>query len=378
MTDSKDPRTDFSRRDFLRSTGAALGAAALGGAFASPLWSAGELTVNGLPATVLGRTGLKVTKISFGGILITEPPVLKRVIEQGINFVHTAPGYTNGRSMEAFGKLLKTERKKVILALKVMPSGLDKCLQVLNTDYVDILVPGIHSVDAIQAEGIRESFEKAKQAGKCGYMGFADHGDMTNILNRALELGFYDVALLGYSNSTDPAFLAAVKKAVDAGVGIMSMKGLPKRASEDLNAEELGQVAARCSAMLNKEHAHTVLASMGSFQSVDIYKDILQTKVGYLDPGAERRYWAAQEGNYCAMCGKCTGVCPSGVKVNRVVRYRMYDRDYKLNEYARAQYASLGAACDASACQSCGRCEEICTRHLPIRRMLAEAHSSLS
>lgn len=375
-----DPRNRFSginRRDFLKAASAAVGAVALGAGFGTAR-AAEELTVNGLPATILGRTGLKVTKISFGGILITEPPVLQRVIEQGFNFVHTAPGYQNGRSMEAFGRVLKTERKKVVLALKAMPSQLDECLKVLNTDYVDILVPGLHSVDAIEREGIQESFEEAKKAGKCGYMGLADHNDMVNILNRARELGFYDVVLLGYSKSNDPAFLEATKKAVDAGIGLMSMKGLPKRASDELTEENLAQVTARCAAMLNNEHAHTVLASMGSFQAVDIYRDILTTKVGYLNPAAEQRYWAAQEGNYCAMCGVCAGVCPQGVEVNRIVRYNMYRNDYGLNDYARASYADLGKCVDPAACADCGLCEKLCTRSLPLRKILSEAHAALA
>ncbi|MCE5272288.1 aldo/keto reductase [bacterium] len=379
MSDLHEGFKAVNRRDFLRGAGVALGAAALGGAFPAHAWAAdSELKVNGLPAVVLGRTGLKVTRVSFGGILVTEPSVLARVIDQGFNFIHTAPGYTNGRSMEAFGKVLKTRRKEVILALKERPENLDACLKVLNTDYVDVLVPPTHSVDAVADPSIPENFEKAKKAGKCGFMGFADHNDMTNILNKANELGYFDVALLGYSKSDDPAFLEATGKAAKKGMGLMAMKGLPKRASEQLNAEELGQVSARCAAMVNKENAHTVLASMGSFQAVDIYRDILSTKLGCLDSGAERRYWAAQEGAYCAMCGACSGVCPSGVEVSRVVRYRMYNNDYKLTDYARAQYAALDKCVDPAACASCGACEKVCTRSLPLRSMLAEAHAALS
>ena len=74
MPDSRETRKVFNRRDFLLTTGAALGAATLGVGLGDAR-AAGEMTVNGLPATVLGRSGLKVTRISFGGILITEPPV---------------------------------------------------------------------------------------------------------------------------------------------------------------------------------------------------------------------------------------------------------------------------------------------------------------
>ena len=135
-------RADLTRREFLKRSGAAAAVAALGGAL--PL-AAQEATasVNGLPASVLGRTGLKVTKVALGGVLITEPGILLHAIQEGFNFIHTSPEYQNGRSMEAFGRALKVKgvREKVVLALKERPEKLDECLRVLNTDHVDILVP---------------------------------------------------------------------------------------------------------------------------------------------------------------------------------------------------------------------------------------------
>jgi predicted aldo/keto reductase-like oxidoreductase len=366
----------MNRRDFFRkSAAAAAGAAMLG---AMPLRGEENLTVNGLPAVILGRTGLKVTKISFGGILITEPAVLSRVIDSGINFVHTSPGYQNGKSLEAFGKVLKTQRSKVVVALKTSPSQLDEALKVLNTDYVDILIPGLHSVADVESEGLREGFEKAKAAGKCGFMGFADHSDMANILNRAVELGYYDVSLLSYADASNPVFLTAVKKAVEAGMGIMTMKGLPKRGSEQSTPEEKANITSRCTSMVTTEHAHTVLASMGSFQSVDLYRNILETKLGFIDRRLEENYWASQQGNYCAMCDRCSGVCPNGVAIRKVVRYRMYDTDYGMHDYARAKYSQLSSGCNAGACESCGLCEQVCKRSLPVRELLAEAHARLA
>ena len=372
------PEGSLSRRDFFKkSAAAAVGATMLGAGFSSAL-AEKELTVNGLPAVVLGRTGLKVTRISFGGILITEPPVLLRAIDQGINFIHTAPGYTNGRSIEAFGKAMKTHRKKVVLALKERPENLDAALKQLNTDYVDILVPPMHDLSSINFPTVKASFEKAKKAGKCGFMGFSCHNNMAAVLDRARELGYYDVVLLGYSNAGDPQFLEAAGKAVEAGIGIMAMKGLPKRGSDGSMPEEAALATSRCTSMLAREHAHTVLASMGSFQSVDFYHGVLETKLGLFSPRLEENYWAMQDGNYCSMCGKCTGICPQGVEIRRIVRYRMYQRDYGLNDYARSRYAALAPGCGAENCDRCGLCEKVCTRGLPLTAMLGEANRLLA
>lgn len=369
-------QSSINRREFFRkSAAAAAGAAALGAGFGTA--RAEELTVNGLPGVVFGRTGLKVTKVSFGGILVTEPPVLLRAIESGVNLVHTSPGYQNGRSIEAFGKIMKTHRDKVVLALKARPDELDRWLKVLNTDYVDMLVPPVHKLEDIDDPSLPEEFEKAKAAGKVGWMGFACHRDMANILNRARELGHFDVTLMSYSAADSPEFLEAAKKATAAGMGIMTMKGLPKRVAEGVSDEEGARVASRCGSMVGPEHAHTVLASMGSFQAVDFYRGILETKLGSIDRELENRYWADQRGNYCSMCDRCTGVCPAGVEVRRILRYRMYDADYGMHDYARAKYSALGEGCNGVSCEQCGLCEQVCKRDLPVRDMLADAHARL-
>ncbi len=369
---------DLNRREFLKksSLAAALGAAAA--SFGLPgLARAAELKVNGLPAVALGRTGLKVTRIAFGGILITEPPVLMRVIDQGINFIHTAPGYQNGRSQEAFGKVFKANpslRGKVVLALKAMPGEeLDEALKVLNTDHADILVPPLESLELIANPQVPELFAKAKQEGKARFMGFACHSNMTEVLNRARELGWYDATLMSYADAQSPAFIEAAKQAAAAGVGIFTMKGLPKRGVDGSDPQVAAEAASRCSAMLGKEHAHSVLASMGSFQSVDFYRDILATKLGSLDTGAEERYWAQQEGRYCAMCGTCAGLCPEAQSIPKLVRFRMYHQDYGMTDYARTEYARLLREEGLPSREVVARAENLCRRSLPLGKMIEEA-----
>ena len=94
------------RREFIKATSMAVAGLSVGGLKAGQIE---PVTVNGLPGTVLGRTGLRVTSISFGGIMITEPRVMDRAIDQGINLVHLAPGYHDHRSLEAFGRVFNPD-----------------------------------------------------------------------------------------------------------------------------------------------------------------------------------------------------------------------------------------------------------------------------
>jgi predicted aldo/keto reductase-like oxidoreductase len=273
---------------------------------------------------------------------------------------------------------MKTHRKQVVLAMKVMPDeALDDGLRKLNTDFVEIVIPPIDDIPTLRSEKVRANFEAARAAGKCAHMGFACHTQKAEIIDTAVEMGYFDVILMSYADTSNPEFMASLERARAAGVAIMAMKGLPKRAEGAEALEKRDLYASLCTSMLSNS-AHTVLASMGSHQIAEMYRDILDKRLGYVAPSLERRYWAEQQGSYCAMCGNCRGICPNGVEVAEIVRFRMYDQDYRMHDYARAEYASLGGSCSGANCWECGLCESVCSRSLPLRAMIAEAHGTLA
>jgi uncharacterized protein len=192
-----------------------------------------------------------------------------------------------------------------------------------------------------------------------------------------VEMGYFDVILMSYADTSNPEFMASLERARAAGVAVMAMKGLPKRAEVPDALERQDLYASLCGSMISKG-AHAVLASMGSHQVVEMYRNILDKRIGFNSPSLESRYWAEQQGSYCAMCGNCKNICPNGVDVATIVRYRMYDNDYSMHDYAKVKYASLGDSCNGANCQQCGLCESSCTRSLPLRSMIAEAHGALA
>ena len=97
----------------------------------------------------LGKTGLQVTEIGFGGIPIQRVSeeeaikVVKRCYELGINYYDTARGYTT--SEERIGKALEGVRDKVYIATKShaktakeLRENLETSLKNLKTDYLDL------------------------------------------------------------------------------------------------------------------------------------------------------------------------------------------------------------------------------------------------
>lgn len=75
-----------------------------------------------MKTVVLGKTGLKVSRIGMGGIPIQRPPlhkaikVIQHAIDLGINFIDTALAY--GDSENRIGKAIAGRREEVIIATK--------------------------------------------------------------------------------------------------------------------------------------------------------------------------------------------------------------------------------------------------------------------
>jgi 1-deoxyxylulose-5-phosphate synthase len=155
----------------------------------------------------LGRTGLQVSRVCLGcmsygqaktpGVLqwawtLSEEdsrPHIKRALEAGINFFDTANVYSNGESELVLGRAIRdfTKRDEVVLATKVWgpvrqgPNGrglsrkailseVDKSLQRLGTDYIDLYIIHRYDYDTPLEETL-EALNDVVRAGKVRYLG---------------------------------------------------------------------------------------------------------------------------------------------------------------------------------------------------------------
>src|SRR4030042_5411459 len=72
---------------------------------------------------ILGRTGLKVSDISFGAGGTTDPAIIQYALDLGINFFDTAESYGDGSSEETIGKVAAQHRDKMIICTKLLLDG---------------------------------------------------------------------------------------------------------------------------------------------------------------------------------------------------------------------------------------------------------------
>ena len=115
-------RREFLRLGMLGTTGALLGWEGL----ASGAAAGGPFTFPAPVYRTLGRTGLKITIVSFGAMLTPEPEVIRVAFEHGVNYVDTARRYMNGRNEEIVARALKGMHDKVYVATKIISSSRSK------------------------------------------------------------------------------------------------------------------------------------------------------------------------------------------------------------------------------------------------------------
>ena len=155
-------------------------------------------TTGAIPTRALGKTGVDVSVLCFGGAhwgrISTEAEgirVLHEAIDSGVTFMDNAWEYNGGRSEEWMGKALLDRRQQVFLMTKVCSHGRDKkvamqqledSLRRLRTDYLDLwqLHEVIYDDDPdrhFAPGGAAEALLEAKRQGKVRFTGFTGHKD---------------------------------------------------------------------------------------------------------------------------------------------------------------------------------------------------------
>ncbi len=345
----------------------------------------------------LGKTGLKVSEVSFGAHGMDNPSLMRAGIEAGINTFATSGNYMDGREEEALGKAMRAVGSRrhdlVLLTGNVVPakatreqilSDIDASLRRLGTDHIHLYYSAmVCAASDLRVEALFEAIEEAKRAGKVGHLALSGHcGGMQECLQAAIEDGRFEMFFVKYDFVSYPDQDAILRRAREKGIGVIVFKtnaGAREKEIRDLESGGLSFRQATVKWALGHPYVDSVCIALNSFAAIREYTEIPGTSLSPAEVGMLRRYAEEMYHRYCRFCRTCEASCPRGVAVADVMRYETYFRSYGREKEAMALYASLPRGRTAAACAGCaGPCEGSCPFGRAIRTSLAGAHAALS
>lgn len=329
--------------------------------------------------TMLGKTGLSISRIGLGGIPIQRSnasaasALIRRLMDLGVNYIDTARGYTVSESY--LGEALEGVRSRFVLATKSMArtresmtKEIEESLRNLKTDYIDLYQvhnPNMDELEQVVAPGgALEALLEAKANGKIGHIGITAH--LLPVFERALELDWVETVMFPY-NIVETQGEALIRRCADKNIGFICMKPLAGGALEDAT------LALRF--IVQNDFVSVVIPGMHSVkeavQNVAALSDSSPLTEGELQKiEAVRKELGSQ---FCRRCNYCQP-CAQEINISGIFLFEGYLRRYGLEDWARSRYASLQK--HAGDCIGCGVCETRCPYRLPIREMLKQSFRS--
>jgi aryl-alcohol dehydrogenase-like predicted oxidoreductase len=373
----------MGRRKFLRHI-----SSAFLGVVGSHFWSGLALADAEKKATleyrILGRTGLKVTAVSMGVMNCSDPAVLLRAFDLGINFYDTADCYMRGRNEEMVGKAFEGKRQKVFIQTKVhahdekkMRASVERSLRRLRTDYIDVLVwHNLSSSEEVSDPKLFEFMSKMKKEGKVRFAGFSAHSRMAPLLREAVKSNLHDVALVSYNFTHSKDMKEAVAIAAKSGIGIVAMK----TQAGGYKKEKMGGLSPHQAALkyvLMDQNVCCAVPGVTTIEQIEECAAVMGTAFSKKNLDELKQYQSFLQGKICTMCGGCIGECPFGVPRSDLLRVVMYHEGYENDSLVRESLQKITGE-DIQRCSECPSCSVVCRRGLDMKAQIQLAKQILS
>lgn len=346
----------------------------------------------------LGKTGLDVSIIGFGGIklpgvdedMTTE--VLNKALDMGINFFDTARGY--GDSEIKIGKAISHRRKEYFICTKShvktaeqMKKEIEQSLTNLKTDYIDVYL--LHSLrlpeqyeTVMSSNGALSALKEAKSQGLIKHIGFSSHR-YRETMKLGIESGEFEVIMVAYNILNDELVdedVMPLAKENDMGVIVMKPLAGGALASPPEEVDFAGKITVSATQALRFVLANdaVTLAIPGMTKVSELIENVqVGNTFQQMSADEKRELIEAAEAlgkEFCRGCGYCLP-CPNEIKIPVILRHLGYYTKYGLKDWARGRYSMVEVKADE--CGECGECEDKCPYELPIIEKLKQAHQLL-
>jgi len=322
---------------------------------------------------VLGKTGLQVSRMGFGGIPIQRidaqgtKVLIHGLRQMGVNYIDTARGYTV--SEEYLGYALEGIREDFILATKSMARtkeemarDIDISLKNLRTEYIDLYQihnPSAEDLEKVQAPGgALEALLEAKATGKIGHIGITLHP--VSLFSVALELPWVETIMFPY-NIVETQAQEQIALCAEKNIGFICMKPLAGGAIED-PALALRFIA-------SNPYVSVVIPGMAAMEEAQQNLNAIcdSSPISQQEQAGIESIRNSLGTHFCRRCNYCAP-CSAGISIYSMFLMEGYYKRYDLKQWAKERYSAMPQK--ASDCIDCGICETRCPYQLPIRQML--------
>ncbi len=366
----------------------------------------------GKPLSVLGFGCMRFTKNGRNIDFDKAERELMEAYRLGVNYFDTAYIYTGSEVL--LGEIFEKNgiRDKINIATK-LPQYLvgstasadryfNEELKRLRTDYIDYylmhMITDYNQWTKLERIGMKEWIAEKKESGKIRNIGFSYHGDTENFLNvlNAYDWDFCQIQY-NYVDEHTQAGAEGLKAAAEKGIPVIIMEPLrggklinmlPEEAKKLIEKDASGYSAAELGLrwLWNQPEVTVILSGMNSLEMVqENCRVASEAEAGSFTEENEtliskiREIFLKATKVGCTECRYCMP-CPKGVNIPGI--FRCYNRMFTENKGSgRKEYlqtiAMTGEPSFASQCVGCGKCEQHCPQHIPIREKLKEADKAL-
>jgi predicted aldo/keto reductase-like oxidoreductase len=318
----------------------------------------------------LGKSGLEVTAVGFGGIPIqrlTEVQavrVLRRALDGGMNWIDTAHGYSTSEGR--VGKAIQGYRREKLHLFTKGPARepqkireqIELSLQRLQTPYIDLYqfhaVPSMEEWEEMGRNGTLEVVREYRQRGAIRHIGASTHSQQTaEALARLPEI---EVLQYPFNFIVQREGLAVLKACREHDVGFIAMKPFGGGALESAPA---------CIRFLLQ---HPGVAADPGFEKEEEVGEVLAlwqegARLSAEDRGTIERLREELGKRFCRRCGYCMP-CPQGVQISSLMTMASIIKRFPSEWLGKGWVAEAGRS--AELCTECGECEGKCPYELPV------------
>ncbi len=325
----------------------------------------------------LGRTGLRVSEVAFGGIPIQRlthdeaVAVVRGCLDLGVNFIDTAHGYTT--SEERIGAAIAGRREGLVLATKTpartgeeAEAHLRLSLQRLGVEYIDLVqLHGVSSEEqwarVTAPNGPLDVLRRAKSEGIIGHIGITSH--LADVAVKEVRSGFFETMMFPLNFVAREPGLQVLEACRQAGVAFIAMK--------PMGGGMLENAAPAFQFLRQYEGVYPVVGIERVAEMEEIVRLYDQPPQMSQALEAEMERIRRELGPvFCRRCEYCQP-CPADIRISTIMNLQTMIKRMP-GESVFGPGGVKQAVEAVAACQDCGECESRCPYNLPIRERMAE------